>query len=550
VLGAGLLAAVSGYHLWTVQSDLRTTEVIVAEYLFVSAIAVLGTAGLSTVWASISTAEVPGRLLDAIAAVALAGSIWLLGMRQFGGYDHSAMIQAGWVQLSALVPFQDHPCTFPPLFFLGCKYALLLFGVRWSAFVFLMAVFAASSYLFLSRQLRALGFPALGATTLAVATEVGTCVVCSFWWHNPVASVVVVMVFLSALVCLARADDWASWIFLGISSALLVLGKPNAWPIAGCIALLWFSREAGRRTRALVFPGLAVALAGVVCWLNRLAPLRVLRTWAELAETRGNPLSMIGLEDLAPVERDILIWLVGAVVLLFVVVLVDGRGELSRYWREYACCAATAFTSLAMASMNYEIKTSDLTPLVVALAVAAFRPWSSRRLDGIARRATVLVTVFLVALSSYWGVTRLRVRGIGERAFFESVPLQTIQTGFFAGLRSGPRLIAVLHQVGAVLDTYPSTKVFFGPRMEFSYAAFRRDPPRGLPIWWHPGSSYPASDAVAVSRTLESADFDLLIFLKGDYTRMPRRALLHRLRSYDRVSGFGELDVYLRRKRV
>jgi hypothetical protein len=494
----------------------------------------------------ITPAKVQGWLLDFPVAAALFSSIWLLGMRQFGGYDHSVMIQAGWLQFSSLVPFKDYPCTLPPLFFLGDRYAFLLFGVRWSAFVLLMAVFSVLSFFFLARQFRALGFPAAGATSLAVAAELGTCVVCSYWWHNPVTSVVAVMAFLSTLLCLANAEAWTPWALLGVSFTLLVLSKPNAWPIGACVVLLGATREPRQRMRALIVLIAGIAFSGIVCWLHGLNPLAVLHTYSELAETRGKPFGMTGLVDFTPFDLKILLRSTAVVLFLLLGILVDHRNELRQYWREYACCVITAVTSLAMASMNYEIKTSDLMPLVVVLAVAAFRPWSKRRLDGIGRVATVIVTVFFVALSSYWGVTRLRVRGIG--AFFEDAPAQTIQAGFFARLHSGPRLIAVLRQVEDALGKYPSNKVFFGPRMEFSYAAFDRKPPRGLPIWWHPGSSFAVSDLVPVWHALENDDFDLMVFLKDDRTRMPLAVLQHKLSSYERVPGFSELDVYVRRK--
>jgi hypothetical protein len=221
---------------------------------------------------------------------------------------------------------------------------------------------------------------------------------------------------------------------------------------------------------------------------------------------------------------------------------------LRQYWRQYACCGVTALTSLAMFNTNGELKTCDTMPLVIALAVVAFRPWSKRRIDGIGRAATVMVTVFFLVLSGYWSVTRERVRGIGEGTFFENVPAQTIQTGFLRGLHSGPRLIAVLRQIDRVLDRYPSNKVFFGPRMEFSYAVYRRDPPRGLPVWWDPGASFAVSDMPPVLRALENDDFDLMVFLKDDRTRMPLAALQRKLSGYEQVSGFSELDVYIRRK--
>jgi hypothetical protein len=128
LLGAALFAADSGWHWWNVPRYTRTTEAIVAEYLFVAGLSVVVVALLyrfhtSIFHTSIAIPKVHGWLLDAPVAVALAVSIWLLGMRQFGGYDHSAMIQASWLQFSSLVPFKDYPCTFPPLFFLGCTRA-------------------------------------------------------------------------------------------------------------------------------------------------------------------------------------------------------------------------------------------------------------------------------------------------------------------------------------------------------------------------------------------------------------------------------------------
>jgi hypothetical protein len=548
VLGAALFAASSGWHWSHVQRYTRTADTAVAEYLLVAGLSVLAVALLNRFHASLPTLKVHGWLLDGPVAVALFLSIWMLGMRQFGGYDHSEFIQAAWLQLSSLVPFKDYPCTLPPLFFLGARYAFLIFGVRWSAFVLLMAVFAVLSFVFLSRQFRALGFPARGATILALTAELGTTVVCSFWWYNPTASVAGVMVLVSALVCLAHAKEWTSWALLGVSFTLLVLGKPNAWPMGACVVLLGATREASQRMRALTVLVLGVALSGIICWLHGLSPLGVLCTYSALGETRGDPLRMFALAQCMPVDQHILMWSMKVVVFLFLGTLAAQQDELRQYWREYSCCVVAALTSLVLFNMNSELKTSDLTLLVVALAVAAFRPWSRRRLDGIGRAATVIVIAFFLTLSTYWGVTRMRVRSIGERTFFENVPTQTIRTGFFAGLHTGPRLIAVLGQIENALDRYPSNKVFFGPRMEFSYAAFRRAPPRGLPVWWDPGASFPASDWLAVSRAFENGDFDLLIFLKDDYIRIPPLALHRKLSFYDRVPGFSELDVYVKRK--
>jgi len=555
---AALVAAGCTWHWSLVQRNTRTVEIIVAEYRFVAGVSLLIVALLYRFRGSIYSRDLGyrlngfpkahGWLLDGPFAIGMFGCIWVLGMRQFGGYDHSAMIEAAWVQFSSLVPFKDYPSTLPPLFIFGSRYALLFFGVRWSAFVLQMAVFAVLSFFFLSGQLRSLGIPPVGATMLALVAEVGTTVVCSFWWYNPVTSIVVAMVFVSTLSCLTHGREFRAWVLLGISFTLLVLSKPNAWPAGACVALLYATRDAGPRMKALAVLILGVALSGIICWIEGLNPIGVLRTYSAITETRGNPWTLMGLKDFPPVERTIMLRSTAVIAFLFLAVLISNRDELQQYWREYSCCVITACTSLIMASTNYELKTSDLMPLVVALAVASFRPWSKRRLGGFGRAATVMLIALFVTLSCYWGVTRLRARGIGEGVFFENVKTETIPTGFFAGLHSGPRLIIVTRQVEEALDKYPSKRVFFGPRMEFSYAAFRRDPPAGLPLWWHPGSSFSTRDLSAVCAAFEKDDFDLMVFLKNDRTRMPLVILRRKLNSYVQVAGFSELDVYVRRK--
>lgn len=544
---AVVLAVACARHLWIVRGSQRSSESIAGEYLLAASLSTLVVGLLYRFPGTLAISRVHAWWLNMSVACGLALSIWLLGMRQFGGYDHSAMIQAGWLQLSALRPFKDYPLTLPPLFFLGNRYAFLLFGVRWLSFVLLMAAFAVLSFFFLCRQLRALGFSELSATVLASTVELGTSVVCSYWWYNPITSVIGVMTFLSALVCMVSEDKWVSWILLALSFTFLLLSKPNAWPVGLCVLLVGIGRPISLQLRVLVAILLGSAVSGLVCWLHGLNPIAMLRTYAAIAETRGHPLTMTGLVELQPVELTILRRAVAIALLLFVAVLFDHRNELLTYWREYLCCVVAAATALVMAGMNYEIKTSDGMLAMIALAVAAFRPWSRRRFEGLGRNATVAVTVFFVVLSGYWSVTRLRVRGIG--AFYENVPTATIQTGFFVGLHTGPQLAEVLREVGDAIHKYPSDNVFFGPRMEFAYAAFRRQPPRGLPVWWHPGSSFSVDDMAGVLNALDNDNFNVMIFLKGDRTRMPILPLQRKLTSYEQVAGFKELDVFVRKTR-
>jgi len=526
----------------------RTTETILAEYVFAAGVSLLIIALLGKFNAILSSLRLNRWVLDVPVAVVLFVLIWMLGMRHFGGYDHSEAVQAAWLQLRNLIPFRDFPLTLPPLFFLGARYAFLFFGVRWSSFVLWIAIFCVASFFLLARQFRALGFSPIVATSLALTAELGTTVVCSYWWYNPATSMAVAMVFTSTLVCLSHPEKARNWFLLGTAFTLLLLSKPNGWPIGGCLVPLFFAKGA-RRRRPLIVIAFSLLFSALICWVHGLDPLGVLRSYSGVAATRGNPFRSIfhgRPHECNPVETFLLVAAAATLVGLFLRALAANRGNFRSDWREYSICCFSVFTALAMFNMNAELKTSDLMPLVLALAMLIFQPWSSCQSKSTGRTAIVVVITFFVTLSTYWAMTRTRVRTIGEGMFFEAVPTQTIQSGFFKGMHSGPRLIRVLKQIESALHKYPANKVFFGPRMEFSYAVFHREPPKGLPIWWDPGTSFALEDFFSISREFDNNNFDLLIFLKGDYTRF---GLLYKITSYEKVNEFSELDVYVRRKK-
>jgi hypothetical protein len=82
-------------------------------------------------------------------------------------------------------------------------------------------------------------------------------------------------------------------------------------------------------------------------------------------------------------------------------------------------------------------------------------------------------------------------------------------------LQAGPRfkaieedLISVVAKAGVAKD-----EVFFGPALEFAYAAFGFTPPKGLPVWWHPGTSYSPRDNATIATRFRSNLPKLVVFL-------------------------------------
>jgi hypothetical protein len=64
--------------------------------------------------------------------------------------------------------------------------------------------------------------------------------------------------------------------------------------------------------------------------------------------------------------------------------------------------------------------------------------------------------------------------------------------------------------------------VILGPRLEFLYAQWRLHSPIGLPLWWHPGSSYSVgTDLPGILGSLDSALPASFVTLGDDFTRLP-----------------------------
>jgi hypothetical protein len=96
--------------------------------------------------------------------------------------------------------------------------------------------------------------------------------------------------------------------------------------------------------------------------------------------------------------------------------------------------------------------------------------------------------------------------------------------------------------------------------MEFLYARERLASPRGLPLWWHPGSSYPFRALPAILSAFQTDRPQLLIFLHDDRSHMPAALLDRMSREYQQLphppaphyadladDPTAQIDIYIRR---
>jgi hypothetical protein len=154
-------------------------------------------------------------------------------------------------------------------------------------------------------------------------------------------------------------------------------------------------------------------------------------------------------------------------------------------------------------------------------------------------------------MSLYFSALHLRIWGIGERMFFEPLPTHTLHGGFFDGLEAGPRLVRVQTEVRQVLDAHPGALVFFGPRMEFEYAAMDRPPLRGMPLVWDSHNMFSPERLPELLQRIQQYDPDVMIFLKNDFTRMGVVSYyIQRTATYSRDESNPELTVFVRDRTV
>lgn len=474
-------------------------------------------------------------------ATGLVLTIAALGRRQFGAGDYGSIAAHAWALHLGYAPYREVVTAYPPLFLLGAKAGFAVFGVRWLAMVWMAALFSGATFLLQAVLLAKNGLRPAICLGVSLAVQIVSMLPLSTWSYNP-ESAVCAALFLSAVAWLHAAPrENAARAALVATGALLATCKPN---VAGIVLpaaaiLLAFSADRASALACLVVAGVLAALALVILGFDLAAMVRI---YAQVSHAR-----------LAPGGFSRLLW------------WADARFEVPNTLAALAPIAVAMGFSLAAASRprapvfraglalvgliamlaswitDHEFKMSATPPFLVAGALWLLSE-SSR-----SRRA--LVTTSLVLLSTYGlilSVQRKRVLAIGEHEFYESGPLAPVTNPpFFAGVLAAPPMFAALDALDAELRARgyaqrSDAPVFFGPRLEFAYAAWGIHPIRRLPLLW---DFYPDGDprTVAALRLFEENPPDLCVLLVSrddDMTSWPPslRELL-RERYTSRVSG-------------
>jgi len=479
--------------------------------------------------------------------VLLVAAILKLGMIQFGGFDHSALIDMGWRLYNGQKPFADFPCPMPPVFYLGAWLAFVVFGVSWWSLVALAALFSGATFVWGYFLWFRITEDTPLAWLLSFFLQVCTIVLVSYWWYNPVTTIAACLFFLSGQLLLVRPRDFSVRTSFVLSLALLALSKPNvAAPLAvAAVAILACSKQ---RVTALVLASITAFLVLFLLAIAGVDPLGVVDAYRAVAG-RGMSLNQL-FQDISAGEKLLFSVVLGLLLLPWLFLL----PKLLRLVRTPSI--ALSFFALVAGVWGFltngEAKLVD-APLIVyatffGLCLAC--PASSGLLSrDVLSRCLIVLVCFLVGLASGQALTRDRVKAIGPGAFFES---QTVDSSglpeFFSGLRAGQNLHVVASEVQRVAEERKNAPVYFGPRMQWAYAAFGINSPKRQPVWWHPGVSFDAEKEASYESMLVEEGFPIMVFLRDDFTYMSARLLGRLSENYGVDTSFSTLTVLRRQK--
>jgi hypothetical protein len=486
------------------------------------------------------------RSLDALWALAAAtGGVAVVewaGHRQWHLWDLSMVVDAGWRTYLGQRPSVDFISSLPVGFHALGGLSLWLFGVSWSSFVHIAALWTCLCIGWEFALLRAMGISRPWALGIAVAVCSVTVVQKSFLYHSSFTTPIAAVLITASFLALRQPSSFLAVASVGAASATLFLGKQNAILNVLLVATLALSTprlRLGFGAALLLAIGAAVGVVLLVA--GSLGP--VVRATLVAGTMRGGPnlTALLGVLDLG--TRAFVLDTM-CVALAFSPLLAIGPRRMvgGLAVRERVLCMGAALIALYGMSTNNDLKMTDLPPLLVAIFVPVALDSCSRVRQThlvLVRPAVALGAIVVIGLVA--GMTRMTLWGDAGRVFGSAGLSRAGPEGtFFAGLWAGPRLASIERDITAISAETGSRKtgVFFGPALEFGYAAHGYTPPLGLPVWWHPGTSYPPAQSQEIAARFAADAPTTAVFLLNDWPGMPPRIYEQLLMDYShRVVG-------------
>jgi hypothetical protein len=464
-----------------------------------------------------------------LAALTSAAVNILFGMSEFGGFDLSPLIDSGWRVAHGQIPNVDFICTFPPSSYLLTALAFKAFGVHW------LSILLAEDILYLllcslglrlcwilflaqpKKQPNSLAWLYVGAQSVVLLSV-------NHLWHSTTASGFAAYAILATYALLRlpssrhRVEVTAH---IAFAFSVLLLSKPNTgWPatLLCMVCLLWVRSS-------VVYAGIALSTAALADTLVlagfHMRVADVLRGYSGLSGRAIPRLFLVGIHPTRSRAGEITVaftYLFLAIPAFRIIqVAWKNRHSLQDSPADFVCFAAALVTLIGLGT-NWDVKAVDVPPFLVGAALlATMHAGRYARILPAVQTSVAVFCLFAVVV----GFERLRMRSDGPWAGDSYGKTVRIHDRFFGDFNTHASFAALLQEVDGVVANSHQKRIFFGPRMEFLYARENLASPLSLPLWWHPGTSYPLAQEARVERNWLNDNFDVLIFAKNDRNIFP-----------------------------
>jgi hypothetical protein len=505
-------------------------------------------------------------LLNASIAGVLAFCIFHFGNIQFAGYDGSILINTAWQLHLKYRPYIDIVTGWPPILLIGSRIAFNLWGVHWQSLVLAAGIFSAATYLLQVAILQQYGLNPWINIMLSFTIQAITMVVISWWWYNQVTTVIGILFVSTALLMIRHPSNlFGQAIFVALT-ALLILSKPN---IAGVLLLtvefilIYFCEARFRIIGLTIF---AITLSGIILVSFSIRPVDLLISYTNYggqAISSQRIIDFLWKNNSTEATATMMAIIPGIMGLVFFVSksasLYAGKQNLP----VIVISILSIIIGIWGMMTNNEYNMSDASFILFGIMIITSLQ-QTKSLEEIRHNLITFLPItsmiFLTTLGLFYTAQRWRVSDVGYKNYYENVPLTELTAPpLFQGLKTGPRLIKVLDEMKSVLKESgylgnPNAPVFFGPRVEFGYAAFGIYPHPGLPTWWEFFDQDGLGQTDIMVERFRQVNFQLCIFIHQNlpglpenivsYTYFPQSLISYLNENYD-VSKHGELTIFL-----
>ncbi len=493
------------------------------------------------------------KYIVAFVALLIGLLILFCGQYHFGGFDLSAPIDTGWRVMQGQQTYIDFMTTFPPAFNLGSIVGFKLFGLKYFSLVQMASLYAIltfiCSYLLLKQITN--NFPI--SLIISVYLQAVTSILCSYLWYNPMTEISGVIYLLSAVVLLHRPVSLLSQTSY-LASLILIAGmKAN---IAGVLVLgttIVFLTTT-LRWRVLILSGISLIIFTIFYQINGM-PLNLILASIFEASERAASIKGLFQRGLGLAEVIFMILCIAAILIPFMIALLQ-KTEKALASRTFCICAVGVLAAMYGEWTNGESRLMDMPLMLVAALLGIIEIYDPVGVFKTSFSNTkkivsyyLAIAIFLTLIGVVFSLDRYRVEKIGYGSFYEQqIAEHEVPLPFFKGIHVGPRLLEVVNEIRNVLDNNKGGKVYFGPRMQWAYASFGMPSPLNQPVIWDPGTVFAKRNEFKYVQNWIAHEFEILIFLKNDFTYMSPEFLAAIAARYSVDQSYPQLTVLHKNK--